>query len=249
MKTSMTQNLSESWHVPAKQFITNILQRKAQMLIRLYDCLSDLSSRKLLSYVSASAIVLALSAQLASATIIYMDSGTSGSYISDQSYNETRAVDVTVLSPLNLTVSSMTLSGIAGSGLAEAVIYDSNTQSLIASAQGNLTGGTITLSISATLVSGDEYRIGFYGQLDDGTFFIPGSPPYTLPGDFPYTESSGLLQVNGAWDFPADSFPTYENLAVPLVSMQVIQVPEPGSTVFWGIGLFSALCFRRRWAK
>ena len=51
---------------------------------------------------------------------INVASGTAGSPTINQSYNETRAVDVTVLSPVNLAVSSMTLSGINGSGTAEA---------------------------------------------------------------------------------------------------------------------------------
>lgn len=190
--------------------------------------------------------IFVLGTGLAAATTIYMDSGTSGTFIAGQSYNETRAVDVTVLSPVNLDVSSMTLSGIGGSGLAEAVIYDSNTQLLIASAQGTLTGGTITLPISATLLSGDEYRIGFFGNLGNGTFFQPGSPPYTLPGNFPYTESSGLLRINSAWDFGADSFPAYPNLFVPQVSMQVSPVPEPGTLALVGAGLLLSMLFHKQ---
>lgn len=182
---------------------------------------------------------------LAAATTIYMDSGTTGSFISDQSYNETRAVDVTVLSPVNLQVSSMTLSGIGGSGLAEAVIYDSNTRSLIASAQGTLTGGTITLSISTTLLSGDEYRIGFFGHLGSGTFFQPPDSSGNLP-ILPYTESSGLLRINGAFDFGTDNFPTYQNLFVPLVSMQVSPVPEPETLALVGLGLLLSRLFHKQ---
>jgi hypothetical protein len=193
--------------------------------------------------------ILVVGTGLAAATTINMDSGTSGSFIAGQSYNETRAVDVTVLSPVNLGVSSMTLSGINGSALAKAVIYDFNTQSLIASAQGTLTGGTITLPISATLVSGHEYRIGFFGSLSSGSFFQPGSPPYSLPGHFPYTESSGLLRINGAWDTATDSFPAIQNLYVPLVSMQVSPVPEPGSMALLGIGLLGVFVSHRRFAK
>ena len=182
---------------------------------------------------------------LAAATTIYMDSGTSGSFIAGQSYNETRAVDVTVLSPVNLAVSSMTLSGIGGSGLAEAVIYDSNTQLLIASAQGSLTGGTITLPISATLLSGDEYRIGFSGLLNSGTFFVPPSNSGGLP-IIPYTESSGLLQINSAWDGRTAGFPAYPNLFVPQVSMQVSPVPEPGTLALVGVGLLLSMLFYKQ---
>ena len=134
----------------------------------------------------------------------------------------------------------MTLNGINGSGLAKAVIYDSNTQSLLASAQGTLTGGTITLAISATLVSGDEYRIGFYGLLGSGTEFVPS---------FPYTESSGLLRINSAWDIATDSFPVNSNLDVPEISLQVTQVPEPARLILLGAGLLSALAVRRRGAR
>ena len=109
------------------------------------------------------------------ATPIYLDSGTSGSFIFGQSYNETRAVDVTVLSPVDLLVDSMTLSGIVGSGPADAVIYNSANGSLIASATGNVVNGTVTVPISVTLIPGDEYRIGFYGILRQGNFFLPAS--------------------------------------------------------------------------
>ncbi len=203
------------------------------------------ASTKALPQLCVAMSILLPGAGLSAATTIYMDTGTNGTYIAGQSYNETRAVDVTVLSSVDLNVSSMTLSGIGGSGLTDAVIYDSNTQLLIASAQGTLTGGTITLPISATLLSGGEYRIGFYGLLGYGSFFIPGSPPYSLPGNFPYTESSGLLRLNGAWDTATDSFPANQNLYVPLISMQVTPVPEPGALALVGLGLLLAMPFHQ----
>src|SRR5271170_7220420 len=87
------------------------------------------------------AVVLALGADLASAQeTINLTSGTGGSLTGvPQSYNETRGVDVTVLSGTDLLVESMTLVGFDGSGIATAAvlgarIYDTSTQLLIASA-------------------------------------------------------------------------------------------------------------------
>ena len=138
----------------------------------------------------------------------------------------------------------MTLTGTGGgSSLAEAVIYDSSTHLLIASAQGAMTDGTVTLPISATLVSGDEYRIGFFGMLGYGTFFEPGNPPYLLPGNFPYIESSGLLRINSAWQIATDNFPSNPNVAVPQVSMQVDLVPEPKTLALVAVGLLLSTLF------
>jgi autotransporter-associated beta strand protein len=145
---------------------------------------------------------------------IDLTSGTSGAFVTGQSYNhETRAMDVTVVSPYSLAVNSMTLSGIGSDGEVEAVIYVSGSQVLMASAGGYLTGGTVTLPISATLTPGGQYRIGFYVGSGSGTFFQPDS--------FPYWESSGLLRINSAWDYPANSFPTTTNRYVPQVRLNV----------------------------
>jgi hypothetical protein len=194
--------------------------------------------------VAISIYVLGIGPAAATIYAVNVASGISGSPTLGQSYNETRAVDVTVLSPLNLAVSLMTLSGV-GNGLATAVIYDSTTQLLIASAQGNLTGGTITLPISATLVSGGEYRIGFFGLFGSGNGFIPGG--WTLSHETPYTESTGLLRINSAWDDTlGNGFPSFPNLEVPLVSMQVTTVPEPKTLALAGVGLLLSTRFYKR---
>lgn len=211
---------------------------------------TDYQSRKYrgLSQFFAAIAVFILGSGMAGASIytINMESGTTGTVFGGQSYNETRAVDVTVLSPLDLGVSSMTLSGINGTGTADAVIYNSNTHALVASASGTLTGGTITLAISATLISGDEYRIGFYGLLGSGTEFEPSG--WTISNETPYTESNGLLKINSAWDLASNAFPTNPNLFVPEISMQVTPVPEPGTPALAGLGLLLMLLyFKRTW--
>jgi hypothetical protein len=181
--------------------------------------------------------VFVLGPRLADATTIFLDSGVSGSTTINQSYNENRGVDVTVLSPQDLLVTSMTLSGIGGTGTAEAEIYNSNTQALIASASGTLTGGTITLSISAILQTGSEYRIAYGGNLRSGNGFLPST--------FPYTETSGLLRINGSWDGSVGSFPNTPNFEVPEISLNATAVPEPATLALLGISAAALLCRRR----
>ena len=152
-------------------------------------------------------------------------SGATGSAIQGQSYNETRAVDATVISPSDLAVEHMVLDGYrvyaGASGVVGARIYDSSTQALVSTASdvnvsGPSVGIPIPIPVSATLVSGRSYRIGFYAfgnPSSSGDFFLPV---------FPYTESTGLFQINSAWDStPAgDAFPQTTNQAAPRVTIR-----------------------------
>jgi hypothetical protein len=173
--------------------------------------------------------------------------------MSDQSYNETRAADVTVLSGTPLQVESMTLAGFywnnwVGSAVVGARIYDASTQQLIASATVTESSvGTVTVPISATLVPGGDYRVGVFAATSPpnggkGTFFLPnGENPWLIP----YTEADGLLRINGAYDIGlSDSFPAFQSEDVPQVSL-VVQIPEPASLGLLVAG-FTALLFRRR---
>lgn len=199
-----------------------------------------LSNTRALRRLCLAACLLAFSTRLASsATTVILDSGVSGSTAFAQSYNENRGVDVTVLSPQNLLVSSMTLSGIGGTGTAEAEIYDSNTQTLLASASGTLTGGTITLSISYVLVSGGDYVLAYGGNLNDGNGFLPNTSPYT--------ESSGLLQINSGLDGSIGFFPYTPNSEVPEISLNVTTVvPEPSTLSLLALGATTFLIRKRR---
>jgi hypothetical protein len=164
------------------------------------------------------------------AASVDVTSGTSGSLTPvGQSYNETRAVDVTELSDLDFCITSMTLRGLgigsATSAVVGARIYNTSDTSLVA--QNSVTifsGGTVTVPISATLVSGGIYRIGFYVETSPqsrgyGFFFDPDPPGL---GGFPYTEATGLLRINNAYSIASDTFPANWNIYVPQMTFEGI---------------------------
>jgi hypothetical protein len=149
--------------------------------------------------------------------------GTTGTIIYSQSFNETRAVNVTLIGASDRITESLTLNGLnlgaADSALVGGRIYDNSTQMLIAYYDVKVAGGgnnvSVTIPISATLVHGRSYRIGFYVETDplsqaSGNFFIQstGSP-------IPYTEDSGILRINSAHSIGSDSFPSNSNSFVP----------------------------------
>jgi hypothetical protein len=171
---------------------------------------------------------------LASPVSVSLTPTSAGSLTAGQSFNETRAADVNVLTSGPLTVSSMTLSGLsigsATSALVGARIYSSSGASsgtLIASANATVTaGGQVTIPISATLASGSTYRIGFYVQTTpssqgSGTVLVvTGATLSSFPA---YTEPTGRFQIVGAWDSSpsGDVFPTSINTALPQMTIAV----------------------------
>ena len=157
-------------------------------------------------------------------------SGATGTAMPGQSYNETRALDVTVLSPTDLSVERMVLEGYhygsSGSIVVGARIYDSTTQALITTSQDvNLSGPSIgvpiSIPVSATLVSGGSYRVGFYVL---GNPQSPSSADVFLPASFPYTESTGLFRINSTHSVGADAFPQNPNQAAPRVTIRTQQI-------------------------
>ena len=146
-----------------------------------------------------------------------------GPLIAGQSFNETRGVDVTVLTAADLAVSSMKLAGLgigsATSAVVGARIYNSTSQVLVGAGEVTVTaGGSVTVPISATLGAGGNYRVAFYvattpASLASGTFV-------SNSGGFPFMESAGLFRINSAHAKPADVFPSTSNNFVPQICLQ-----------------------------
>jgi hypothetical protein len=150
--------------------------------------------------------------------------GTTGTIHPGQSFNETRAVSVTVLGGTDRIVESLTLKGLNAGATAQvgARIYDGTTQMLIASSDVTVSAGsniTVTIPVTATLVSGRSYRIGFYVQTNplwqaSGNLFLPDAFS-NLYSPIPYTESTGIFQIQSAHAIGSDSFPSNPNVATP----------------------------------
>jgi hypothetical protein len=183
---------------------------------------------KTLRHIRIGAAIILVSQWPGFADPVVLTSGTSGSLTGfPQSYNENRGVDVTVLSGLDLAITSMTLYdlGIGGatSAYVGARIYNSGDGSLLASGEVTVfRGGRVTVPISATLLSSGNYRVTIYVATDpkskgSATLFDPDPPGL---GGFPYTEATGLLRINNAWDIATDSFPTNWNIYVPQITLE-----------------------------
>ena len=161
----------------------------------------------------------------------------SGAYRDNQSFNETRAIDVEILAPGGVDVQAMTLRlfnvGSGASGTLGARIY-SSTGLPVASADQAVPGGfdqAATIPISAHLASGESYRIGFYlvttppwqGSIDG----LDAPPPgYDVTA---YADPTGAVRVLRAWAVSGDAYPTNPNTLVPFIELDV--APVSGSSL------------------
>lgn len=158
---------------------------------------------------------------------INLASGVSGTITgAAQSFNETRGVDVNVISPTDLPITSMTLhrffSGSGDTAYVGARIYNPSNGMLLASnmvSVYNIVNGAVSVPISYTLVSGMSYRI---------SFFCGGPNPPThnsaaefQPSSLPYNEGSNLLEITHAYAYPADTFPVTTNIFVPIITLNL----------------------------
>jgi hypothetical protein len=162
-------------------------------------------------------------------TPVNLAPATAGELVPGQSYNETRAVDVTVQANYPLIVSSMTLDGLRFSEIAESVlvgarIYDSE-GTVVAAANTNIQApGQVTIPISAVLNPGSTYRVGFYvlttpSDLASGTLLRrTGATLEEFPA---YDGVPGDLRVIAAWSGREDAYPTNRNVAVPQITIAV----------------------------
>jgi hypothetical protein len=148
-----------------------------------------------------------------------------------QSFNETRTVDVTVLTSTDRVTENLKLKGLdlrmATSALVGARIYDTNIKALIATSNVSVAGGsndvTVTIPIHSKLVSFKRYRIGFYVKTDppgkaSATLFEPdpfSSPTYSIP----YVEDTGVFCINSANSVGSDSFPANSNRYTPQMTI------------------------------
>lgn len=183
---------------------------------------------------------------------IDLTSGTTGTTFFNQSFNETRGVDVTIKGGQDLQVTAMTLEEFnitTTSGTVGARIYDSSTKNLLVSADQSVGFGfdqTITIPISMLLQDGNSYLLAFSISAPVGggaaDFFDPDPIGSNV---LPYMDTTGYMQISQAFAGIPDAFPTNFNAYVPLITVTAAPVPEPTTWFLMCIGLVGLGLYRR----
>jgi hypothetical protein len=180
---------------------------------------------------------LAFMHKTCSAQVIDLTSGGSGTTTGvPQSFNETRGVDITVLSN-TIHLNAMTLhrfcTGAAvDSGYVSARIYNSVTQALLYAHDTvvhPMYDDSVVVPVSFVLNAGQTYRISFscYGY---GNNHNSGSAFMYQP-TFPYNDASNKVQINSAHGGSVNAFPGNPNIFVPFITLRygaatVVSSPE-----------------------
>jgi hypothetical protein len=194
--------------------------------------------------------------QTAQALPVDLTTGTTGTQFLSQSFNETRAVDVFVLGISDLSVTQMTLRhfqiGLPGdpSDFAGARIYTSGGSLLAGTNQTVPTGAdqTVAIPMSATLLAGQTYRVGFFlsapPNRGSAAEFDP-DPSNSIAMN--YVDATGTFRITGAFSSIQDAYPTIGNQFVPYITLDLEPVPEPSTfaLMLTGLGLLGVMAHRR----
>ncbi len=142
-----------------------------------------------------------------------------------QSYNESRAMDVTVLSAVPVHITSMTIkylnSGADNTVMLGTRVFNTSNMASVFSHDTTLSmsmiNATIIVPVSYTLLPGESYRIGFFcggpNQDNSAGMYHP---------TFPYNESHNLLQINAGKEAINDVYPNNMNIYIPVMNLNYI---------------------------
>lgn len=154
---------------------------------------------------------------------IDLTSGGAGYTMPNQSYNESRGIDITVISS-SMNVTAVTLKRFntwAAKAFIGLRVYNSTTHALLFkrdSIIASMHDGSLTIPASFMLEQGQSYRVCFY--CIDYPNTSNTSSAYVYVPTFPYVESSNLIRINEAYQSNLDQFPENKNLCTPFISLE-----------------------------
>ncbi len=208
-------------------------------------------------------VFVTMSAHSARAVTIDLTTGTAGNVnsLSGALNGRMLAAEVDVLSSADLMVRTLTLPNVEHriAATLDATIWEvmmvglNISGSQVGIAQASITSDQVgltqdlvfTFSTPPALESGKRYRIGVFMPASGSStvnridLFVPsGVPP------FPWTESTGMLQIRNAFEASSSTFPTTSRQNFPVMKLDVI--PEPASGILALVALGVLLGCRRR---